>query len=240
MSAPRYAVYYAPAAEQPLWRAGCVWLGRDAADALDLRDPPARRREPWRYGFHATLKAPFRLCPSLRESQLDAALQALAARTPAFEMPALAVDTLADFVALRPAEALPRGHALWRLADDCVRELDAFRAPPTPAELARRLARPLEAGARLLLAQWGYPHVLDGWRFHITLSDSLPPTEREAMVREAQTHFAAALAQQPLRCSELCLFVQAAPGLPFVLQRRYALAAASAAVVSGSASDTTS
>lgn len=221
----RYAVYYAPADDHPLWQAGCQWLGRNPADALDLRDPPAARREPWRYGFHATLKAPLRLCPSLREGQLHAALCALAAATPAFEMPRLQVTTLADFIALRPAEALEREHALWRLADACVRELDAFRAPPTAAELARRQARPLEPAAQARLQQWGYPHVLGGWRFHMTLSDSLADeAERAALLAQAQQHFAAALAVVPLRCDSICLFVESAPGVPLQLLRRYPLA----------------
>lgn len=221
----RYAVYYAPADDHPLWQAGCRWLGRNPADALDLRDPPASRREPWRYGFHATLKAPFRLCASLREGQLHAALSALAAVTPAFAMPALQVATLSDFIALRPAKALAREHALWRLADACVRELDAFRAPPTAAELARRQTRPLAPDAQPRLQQWGYPHVLDGWRFHMTLSDSLADAdERAALLAQAQPHFAAALAA-PLRCDSICLFVESAPGVPLQLQRRYQLAA---------------
>lgn len=223
----RYAVYFAPAEDHPLWQAGCQWLGRNPAEALDLRDPPPARREPWRYGFHATLKAPLRLCPSLHEGQLHAALAALAGATTAFEMPALEVARLADFIALRPAEPLAREHALWRLADACVRELDAFRAPPTPVELARRQAQPLAPDAQARLQQWGYPHVMQGWRFHMTLSDSLPDaTARESLLAQAREHFADALAQT-LRCDALCLFVESAPGLPFVLRQRYSLAGGS-------------
>lgn len=229
MLAPRYAVYYAPADDHPLWQAGCRWLGRDPSDALALGSPPPARREPWRYGFHATLKAPLRLCTSLREGQLHAALQALAAATPAFAMPALEVATLADFIALRPAAALDRAHPLWRLADACVRELDAFRAPPTAAELARRLASPLEPAAQARLQQWGYPHVLEGWRFHMTLSDSLADeAQRAALLAQAREHFAAALAA-PLHCDSICLFVESAPGTPLQLQRRYLLQSAASA-----------
>lgn len=225
MLAPRYAVYYAPADDHPLWQAGCSWLGRDPTDALALGSAPPARREPWRYGFHATLKPPLRLCASLREGQLHAALGALAAATPAFEMPALEVTTLADFIALRPVEALAREHLLWRLADACVRELDAFRAPPTAAELARRQARPLQPDAQARLQQWGYPHVLEGWRFHMTLSDSLADeVQRSALLAQAREHFAAALAAQ-LRCNSICLFVESSPGTPLQLQRRYQLAA---------------
>ena len=224
MNGARYAVYYAPGEDHPLWQAGCSWLGRNPADPHDHRPAPPQRQEPWRYGFHATLKAPLQLPPGRDEAQLDQALQALATRSAAFEMPRLQVDTLADFIALRPAAPLPREHALWRLADACVRELDAFRAPPSAAEQARRLAKPLEGEALQRLAQWGYPHVLEGWRFHMTLSDALPEPERAALMAAAHPHFEAALAAQPLRCTDLCLFQQPAPGRPFVLQRRYRLA----------------
>ena len=61
---PRYAVYWTPPADHPLWRAGCDWLGRDAERAQVDRPgegPEALTRAPRRYGFHATLKAPMRL-----------------------------------------------------------------------------------------------------------------------------------------------------------------------------------
>lgn len=225
-SAARYAVYYAPGDDHPLWGAGCSWLGRNPANPHDHRPAPPQRREPWRYGFHATLKAPLCLAPGRDEAQLHEALQALATRTAAFAMPRLQIDTLADFIALRPAAPLPRDHALWRLADACVRELDAFRAPPSAAERARRLSKPLEGDALQRLEQWGYPHVLEGWRFHMTLSDALPAAERQALMAAAHLHFHAALALQPLRCTDFCLFKQPAADAPFLLRQRYRLAGA--------------
>lgn len=221
---PRHALYYAPPAAHPLWRAGCAWLGRDPADPDDLRAPPPERGAPWRYGFHATLKPPMRLLDH-GEAALLAAIEALATATPAFAMPALEVAPLSDFLALRPRAALAREHPLWRLADACVRELDAWRAPPDAAETARRRAPDSDAEQLTLLARWGYPHVLQRWRFHLTLSDREPSA---ALADAARQHFAAALAV-PLHCEELCLFVEPAPGAPFQLRRRFRLAAASGA-----------
>lgn len=224
-AAPRWAVYFAPQLDHPLWRAGCAWLGRDAAVASDRRPAPAQRDEPWRYGFHATLKAPWRMPSGQDEADLDRALSALARRHSAFNMPPLEVSTLADFIALRPAEALPRDHPLWQLADACVVELDPFRAPAPAAEQARRAASATDAAALERLQRWGYPHVLEGWRFHMTLSNSLPPgTQREACLKQARAHFAPALATLPLRCADLCLFKQSAPDDAFVIERRYPLA----------------
>lgn len=223
--AARYAVYFAPDPVHPLWQAGCDWLGRDAADEQDRRPALAQRGEPWRYGFHATLKPPMRLRPGLHETQLDLALQTLAAGFASFQMPRLQVDVLADFVALRPASPLARTHPLWRLSDACVTDLDSLRAPLTSDELARRLRQPLAPEARARLDAWGYPHVLDGWRFHMTLSDSLPVEAQAALVSAAREHFASALRTPALRCTSLCLFKQGVPDAPFVLKRRYRLAA---------------
>jgi len=223
----RYAVYYAPDPGHPLWLAGCAWLGRDPASDAASTPPRPHRADPWRYGFHATLKPPMRLADGHNEAGLHAALEQLADRTAGFAMPALSVQWLAGFLALQPTRPLAREHALHRLADACVTGLDAFRAAPTPDEMQRRRVDTLGAAQRELLARYGYPHVLDHWRFHMTLSDTLPNDAelRGDLQCGAEAHFAAALAQ-PLRCDALCLFTEAAPGQPFRLVRRYPLRAA--------------
>ena len=70
LSYRRYALYLTPPPESDLWRFGCDVIGRDALTG-DLRAgfaPEGHELEAWhdltsdprRYGFHATLKAPFR------------------------------------------------------------------------------------------------------------------------------------------------------------------------------------
>ncbi len=218
---PRYALYFAPAAHHPLWLAGCAWLGRDPESGA-AGASGAQRGEPRRYGFHATLKPPFALRDGVTRSQLLAALSRFVDERAPFAMPPLAVAVLADFVALRPvAEA---GAPLRRLADDCVRLFDDFRAPPSAAEHARRLATALDAGQRANVERWGYPHVLEHWRFHMTLSDALADAAgRDALRADATRHFAAALAE-PLRCDGVALFVEDVPGADFRLLRRFEFA----------------
>jgi hypothetical protein len=221
----RYAVYYAPEPAHPLWAAGCRWLGRDPSRP-DFRAPPhAATDEPRRYGFHATLKPPMALRDGTTPAAFLAAVDALAARTPRFEMPALAVGTLGRFVALRPVGPIDATHPLRRLADACVRELDAWRASPDERELQRRLDDPsLLREQKELLRRWGYPHVFEHWRFHMTLSDTIPEaSRREGLRADAQRHFDAALAQ-PLVCASLCVYTEPAEGEPFVLSHRAALA----------------
>lgn len=224
MTPERHAVYFAPPDDHALWRSGCAWLGRDA-QAGHPPAPPAREHvaAPWRYGFHATLKAPMTLAAGVSEHGFVDALRRLAADHRPFPMPPLHVATLRDFVALRPCEPLAAGHPLRRLADDCVVQLDAWRAPAGAAEQARLVRPGQSARERENVERYGYAHVLDDWRFHMTLSDPLADaTLRAALQHEAQRHFAAALAVS-LVCDSVCVFVEPGPGAPFELRHRVIL-----------------
>lgn len=213
----RYAVYWTPEPGHPLWTAGNAWLGRAADGAARSAAPPGRR-EPWRYGFHATLKAPLRLAAGSTRADFFAAVAAIAARSTPFALPPLRVATLGDFVALRPAEPAP---ALQALAERCVVDLDRWRRPPTADEAARRAAG-LDADALALLQRWGYPHVLHRWRFHMTLSDALPDAAaRESARAQATAWFDPALAA-PCALSSLCVFEEAAPDAPLEMAARFA------------------
>lgn len=223
-SLTRFAVYLAPDAAHPLWDAGCRWLGRDPSRPGFRAPPREATAEPRRYGFHATLKPPMALRTGAAPAEFFEAIEALAARTPRFDMPALEVGTLAGFVALRPVDATVAEHPLRRLADSCMRELDVWRAPLTERELQRRLAdRSLSPAQKELLQRWGYPHAFEHWRFHMTLTDTVrDDAQRDGLRADAQRHFATALVQ-PLACDSLCVFTEPAEGEPFVLSHRVAL-----------------
>ena len=179
MTSPRYAVYFAPSQEDPLARFGAAILGYDAETGWDMAQPeladvdPADWRqwtdEPRRYGFHATLKAPFRFQPERTEAELFAALEAFALRRSAFGF-ALRLARISGFVALVPAEP---SEALVRLEREIVEEFDVFRAPLTDKDIARRLALPLTGRQRGSLDRFGYPYVFEDFRFHMTLSGRL-------------------------------------------------------------------
>jgi hypothetical protein len=225
----RYGVYWAPEPDHPLWRAGCEWLGRDPSDPSFVTPPRRHTDEPRRYGFHATLKAPIALNEGTGLQVFLDAVQALARSTPRFDMPALEVRPLGGFVALRPKDPVPSGHPLRQLADLCVRELDIFRKPMPDLELNRRIASKKMTDAEIsLMRRWGYAHVFDHWRFHMTLSDSFSDdaagsAARQGMVDGATHHFAEALAA-PLACESVCVFVEHGSGGDFTLDHRFPLA----------------
>jgi putative phosphonate metabolism protein len=217
----RLGLYWAPDLDDPLHRAGSSWLGRDAQTGAPLPQPAvpghdlrAITAEPRGYGFHATLKAPFRSAVSWAEA-LDAGA-ALAARFRPFDLPSLAVRDLEGFLALREATPCP---SLRALADACVEALDHCRTPPDEAELARRRRAKLTPRQDAHLVRWGYPYVFDDWRFHVTLTRRLSPEEKEAVLPAADAHLREALGHKR-RASSICLFTQAGPGGPFLIAER--------------------
>ena len=186
---PRYAVYFIPAADSELYRFGSAVLQYDCytGDAVrplrEFDDQPEEWRtatdEPRRYGFHATLKAPFYLAPSSSEARLVSAFQSFAAigRLVATIQPV--VTMLSGFAAIVPDHASPAVNAL---AADCTTIFDAFRAPMSPQERARRLASGLNPGQIENLDRWGYPYLFADFRFHMTLTGKIAVERREATV----------------------------------------------------------
>ncbi|MFC7551930.1 DUF1045 domain-containing protein [Pseudoroseomonas wenyumeiae] len=173
--------------------------------------------DPRNYGFHATLKPPFRLATSYEAARAEAA--ALAAQTAPFQLPPLTVMDLGGFLALRESEPCA---ALQAFADSCVAALDAHRAPPTKAELARRRPERLSEPQRAMLSRWGYPYVFAEWQFHLTLSRRLSADEK-AVVMPAAQRAVGEVAARPRVVRELCLFTQVAPGAPFLIAERLPL-----------------
>ncbi len=215
----RVALYYAPALSDPLWRAGCAWLGRDPETAATLPQPDvpdihAVTADARLYGFHCTLKPPMRLSTNYNAFVDDAA--ALARGLAPFAMPPLHVADLSGFLAVREAEPCP---AFYALADVCVAGMDHHRAPPDAAELVRRRQGGLSEAREANLVRWGYPGVFNEWRFHMTLTRRLTDTERAVFLPAAQDHLAAAL-PHPRQVEEICVFTQAGPGVAFTIAER--------------------
>jgi putative phosphonate metabolism protein len=224
----RFAIYAAPPRGSALARWGAAWLGRDAETGTAPRPPAlsgwsaadiARVTEfPRRYGLHATLKPPFRLAEGTAEAALLAAAEQLAGELAPPPATRLRLAALGGFLALVPEDDAAGLHAL---ADACVARLDRYRAPPDAAELTRRRPARLNERERENLARWGYPYVLDTFRFHITLTASLAPEERDALRRALAPLLGPVLAE-PLRVEDIALFVQDG-GAPFRLARRFPL-----------------
>lgn len=175
MSYARFAIYYVPP-DGPLSEFGAKWLGWDVVTGREVPgfDVPGLHditMTPRKYGFHGTLKPPFRLKEGQTLEALEAAVSDLAAALSPAVCGELTLTQLGQFLALTPFGPLD---GLQRIAEACVRDLDGFRAPASEAELARRRKAGLSTRQEALLAEWGYPYVFEEFRFHLTLSGGLP------------------------------------------------------------------
>ncbi|MCK1718973.1 DUF1045 domain-containing protein [Bradyrhizobium sp. 141] len=227
---PRYAIYFAAGSDSALSRFGAELLGYDAytgnelafpADSLrvapDWRDVSA---DPRKYGFHATLKAPMTLAPGRTEAELAAACAAFAGK--ARHIPAIrpVVDSISGFIAVIPAEPVD---ALQQLAAECVREFDSFRAALTAEDRARRKPEKLSERQRDYLDRWGYPYVMEEFRFHMTLTGRLDTERRGPILEMLRTRFAS-LRLDTLTIDRLALFRQDDAKARFRIVGEWALA----------------
>ncbi|TPJ50499.1 DUF1045 domain-containing protein [Mesorhizobium sp. B2-2-4] len=225
----RYAIYFTPQQDEKLARIAANWLGRDpfgaatrpveAVGDLSAAEVAFHTASARRYGFHATLKAPFRLAANETEASLRAALDAFAEATPVVMIPRLVVSQIDGFFALVPEAPLP---PLNRFADDVVRDFDRFRAPLTEAEIERRSPDSLKPGEFRNLCQWGYPYVFESFRFHMTLSGRAGPQDSPRLCLAIEGLFAEVL-RQPVPVDALTLFIEPEPGAPFMVLSQHAL-----------------
>lgn len=230
----RFAIFAAPgtgsadATSAALREKAEQWIGRSVSgipvtpgtpvgwtrEEVDAITADARR-----YGFHGTLKAPFRLAEGRTPGELDAAVARFAAGHAGVVLPRLSLGRLGGFFALVPGTEAAELHAL---ASEVVTGFDCFRAPATEADTARRRPVALTPRQRELLQVWGYPYVLDEFRFHLTLTDRIPDVRRPDVERTLRDWFAPLLGAD-VAVDALALFTEAEPGAPFRLRAVYPL-----------------
>jgi putative phosphonate metabolism protein len=205
----RWALYYLPP-PGPLSAAGAAWLGWDVERGMPCPHPDLRglaepvsdlTATPRRYGFHATIKPPFRLAPGRTPDDLLAAAAAFCDAARAVTLDGLELTDLDGFLALTPSGDTA---ALDALAGSAVAALDPFRAPAPPEEVARRRAAGLTPRQDALLLRWGYPYVMEEFGFHMTLTGRLAPKVR-AQVAAALVPWLAPVLPRPFVLGHLAL-----------------------------------
>ncbi|QDW37152.1 DUF1045 domain-containing protein [Bradyrhizobium sp. KBS0727] len=208
---PRYAIYYAAAPDSELEQFGASLLGYDAYSSEELPFPDGvptdwreLTRDPRTYGFHATLKAPLTLATGRTENQLVAACELFADAARPVPLIKPVVDSLSGFIAVIPSEPSAE---LERLAADCTRAFDFFRAPLTPEDRARRHPAKLTTRQCEYLDRWGYPYVMEEFRFHMTLTGRLPAERRDNVVAMLRNRFAV-IGVAALEIDRIALFRQ--------------------------------
>ena len=225
----RYAIYFTPGQNDPLTRIAASWLGRDPFTSAQPPAPAVTQLTPAeiayhtasarRYGFHATLKAPFHLAESETEAELDDAVATFAASADPILLSKLMPTRIDGFLALVPGSPAPD---LDRLAGEVVVAFDRFRAPLSDAEVKRRNPEALSPEEFRNLLQWGYPYVFESFRFHMTLTGRVGDPDLPR-VRAALDEVFAQTLEQPTTVDGLALFVEPDPGAPFVVKSWYRL-----------------
>jgi putative phosphonate metabolism protein len=192
-SFPRYAIYYASAPGSDLDRFGAQLLGYDAFSGEELPFPDGiaqdwreLTKDPRKYGFHATLKAPLSLAPGRTQAELIAACETFAGTPRPLPVIKPVVGSISGFIAVVPSEP---SAGLERLAADCTREFDQFRAPLTSEDRERRNPSALTPRQREYLDRWGYPYVMEEFRFHMTLTGRLDAVRREPILAMLRGRF---------------------------------------------------
>ena len=219
----RYAIYFTPSKDSPLTRLAASWLGRDPFNGASVPPPLVTELTPGeiafhtaaarRYGFHATLKAPFLLAATETEAGLAEAVSEFAASVAPFVIPRLAVGQIDRFFALLPASPVAE---LDALAGNAVKAFDRFRSPMTEAEIERRNPDALSAEEFRNLCQWGYPYVFDAFRFHMTLTGRVGEPEARRVRTALDEVFGSTLAG-PVPVDGIALFVEPEAGAPFTI-----------------------
>lgn len=227
----RYALYFTPPKDDPLTSLAARWLGRDAFSGEIFSDKamgplPEGHAEltadPRRYGFHATLKAPFELAASVTERDLLEVAAEFATQTKAFTVPELVLGQLGQFFALVPGSLCqPLQDFAWRV----VKTFEPFRAPLSDHDIARRKPESLTEPERVNLLRWGYPYVNDEFRFHMTLTGRVP-AERQAEMHYVLRERFAEHTGKPLDISGLAIFAEEERGAPFFVRSWLPLAGA--------------
>ena len=217
----RYAIHFTPSPNDPLTQAAAAWLGRDVYSGhaveppgtidLGMQEISYHTALPRRYGFHGTIKAPFRLAKGQSEAALLRDLMYFSGRQDPFTLPQLVVarqENVFSLVPERPCEVL------HFFAARVVQEFDRYRAPLSEAEIERADPDRLSASQLTNLHRWGSPHVMDEFRFQMSLTGGVEPSSSQRIERAVRKVFEPLLTR-PLPFSSLALFIEDEPGAPF-------------------------
>ena len=207
----RYGLYFKPKAGSALAEFEDKWFAANRPnEVIGI---------PKRYGLHATLKAPFKLDEQKTFDGMFAAIKQLSAGFSPIQVGELVQRKIGSFLALVPKSNCPD---LDRLAFECVRMIDPYRAPIEVRELERRRTVSLSSEEEKMLRNWGYPYVKDSFRFHITLTGNLDEKQVKYIQPELGDLLKPVLSE-PLMIEDICLVGDPGEGKPFRLLERFSL-----------------
>ena len=202
MNFSRYAIYYIP--DLPLFQIGSDWLGWNSIagqETLLSADHHRITDRPRKYGFHATVKPPFSLASNSTQGDLQDAFQTFCATVSPATGGTLKISRLGRFLAMTQDV---QSNEVTELAASTVSNFDKFRAPLSDNDIEKRRQRRLTPQQDALMLRWGYPYVMQEFKFHMTLTGLLQSDEIDAIEHDANTRFREFLGQ-PLKIASIAL-----------------------------------
>ncbi len=176
----RYAIFYLPKQSSELWKRASQWLEYDSylGEIITSRVKPKHLsiyiQRAAKYGFHGTLKAPFRLHQGKTEEELLLHMDTVAKQLSPISTDGFEILQIGKYLALTLSDEAGGIHnKVTELANHCVEIFDVYRKPMAEDDRQQRLTG-LNARQIQLLDQWGYPYVQEQYQFHMTLADSIP------------------------------------------------------------------
>ena len=223
----RYAIYFVPAPDSQILDLGQRWLGRDVYSGCEVADkayfglnPGDVRRlteSAAHYGFHATLKAPFELKRGCKEDEVLVAAQALASALRPI-MPKLFVGAIGEFLAILSSD---RRDGIWEIHRACLEHFEPYRAALTASDRERRMHTPLDERQLKALLEYGYPYVLEDFRFHMTLTTRIPDPVQLAEVKDALREGFFCVLNKRQDIDAICVLRQGDRNQQFVVLERF-------------------
>lgn len=224
----RYAIYFSPADDSELDIFGATVLRRRASDAKAWSHPAlpvefpstvcwnSKTQTPSHYGFHATIKAPFALSEGQTIDRLQDDLATYCASQKPIPLPGLAPSRSCRYHSLA-FEQQPE--QLRLMAKECVQQFEPFRAPLTETDIKRRNPSSLTPRQQGYLEQYGYPHVLDDFNFHMTLSGANDTSDTDYLQWLNQLY--ESIVKQTPMLDRLCIFHQPDRNTAFVRKSEF-------------------
>jgi hypothetical protein len=188
-------------------KAASQWLGTSSRKiaGISTAEMESLLQGPNHYGFHATIKPPFRLKTGYTLNDVEKELATFTKGMESFLLPPLEIARIDNFFCLKP---VCDSTAINNLAMEVVRRFDYFRQPSEEKELARRRTAGLSNRQEHLLLKWGYPYVLDEFRFHLTLTGKIENERQVEPLRCELSNRFDQVIQEPVYFDGLSLFVQ--------------------------------
>ena len=219
----RYAIYFAPADDSALGLFGASVLRRKAESADTWLNPDLPYnfdntdlwlqciKKPARYGFHATIKAPFELSATHSAEQLLDDVEKFCKQQTSIPLENLAPRRTRRFDALAFDQ---QPEAVHHFANQCVEHFEPYRGALTEADLKRRHHDSLTHEQQQYLDQFGYPYVLNQFNFHMTLSGTMPDDDN-GYLQWLSTIYPVMVTETPV-LDRLSVFHQPDRNTPFV------------------------